>query len=661
MKFDGSWKAYVFWTVLILACFISLNVALRRVMFERANRGVTLAVSNREVDRLAIFGGIPRSDLLAKLKEEVGISAVAVEEDTIEDYIEAGRLTLLKGSEIINLYRIGHVNQFVLTNLYQVIEVKPQYFYLIIERQEDYEHIKDMLFAKFGRDNVTRVGELNILEVLDEKDHLLSIGLGISPDTIADLQGYGLTIIPRFQNSHRLNRQVINLKFKTIQSLRNELLIFEGKTVLGYPNSLDIVAGKMSDRRLHLGLVEFNEQAGVEKLARRNPLSVVWVHSIPEDAMENLSVDEAVQRYVRAGKERGVKVLFLHPFFNIGLGESVLDVNMLYFNKIKTELHRAHISVSPKIAKYDRHYQGARSWEILIISMAILMMLMKLSKFYIRLKPHHTVLAGVAAAFLFAALFVTGHLWLWITLSAITAAIVFPTFAMVSQFRVMDEGEKRLKETALYVLRVCGITLIGALFIVGILSSPQYLVGIIRFSGVKLSFMTSLLLIWVYFFLYPHRINSLYYMVRRVTSVPVRMVSLLAGLACLMFVLVYLIRSGNAVPIHIPMMESGMRSFLESNFLIRPRTKEFLVGYPLLILTFFYAGRGISRQWIWFFNGLGSVALISLINTFCHFHTPLIISLVRFVYGLVLGSFMAALYAGIAILVIRLAKRALRS
>jgi ABC-type nitrate/sulfonate/bicarbonate transport system permease component len=75
---------------------------------------------------------------------------------------------------------------------------------------------------------------------------------------------------------------------------------------------------------------------------------------------------------------------------------------------------------------------------------------------------------------------------------------------------------------------------------------------------------------------------------------------------------------------------------------VRPRTKEFLVGYPFLFLTAFYYLKG-RREWLWLLAAIGGVAPISVFNTFSHIHTPVMISLTRTLNGLVLGIVIALL------------------
>ncbi|HPK87677.1 MAG TPA: DUF5693 family protein, partial [Atribacterota bacterium] len=79
----------------------------------------------------------------------------------------------------------------------------------------------------------------------------------------------------------------------------------------------------------------------------------------------------------------------------------------------------------------------------------------------------------------------------------------------------------------------------------------------------------------------------------------------------------------------------------------RPRSKEFLIGYPLLALaiTMNYMGITYLKYLIII---MGSVAPVTVLNTFCHVHTPLCFSLLRtfhgFWLGLLLGLVVAAIF-----------------
>ncbi|MDD5382790.1 MAG: DUF5693 family protein, partial [Candidatus Margulisbacteria bacterium] len=64
--------------------------------------------------------------------------------------------------------------------------------------------------------------------------------------------------------------------------------------------------------------------------------------------------------------------------------------------------------------------------------------------------------------------------------------------------------------------------------------------------------------------------------------------------------------------------------------------KEFLVGYPFLFLAAVALFRG-EKKWLWILAAIGVIAPISVFNTFSHIHTPIIVSMIRTMNGLILG------------------------
>ncbi|MDI6828546.1 MAG: DUF5693 family protein, partial [Armatimonadota bacterium] len=69
---------------------------------------------------------------------------------------------------------------------------------------------------------------------------------------------------------------------------------------------------------------------------------------------------------------------------------------------------------------------------------------------------------------------------------------------------------------------------------------------------------------------------------------------------------------------------------------VRPRTKEFLIGHPAMFLGITSL---LSRRRAWGLPliALGTLGQVSMLNTFCHIHTPLVLSAIRTLNGLVLG------------------------
>jgi hypothetical protein len=95
------------------------------------------------------------------------------------------------------------------------------------------------------------------------------------------------------------------------------------------------------------------------------------------------------------------------------------------------------------------------------------------------------------------------------------------------------------------------------------------------------------------------------------------------------------LRSDNAS--FVPGWEARFRDILERLLWVRPRTKEFIIGYPCLIIYYVAERRGWLENYREVFRLGASVAFASAINSFCHFHTILILTAIRVVNGWILG------------------------
>ena len=116
--------------------------------------------------------------------------------------------------------------------------------------------------------------------------------------------------------------------------------------------------------------------------------------------------------------------------------------------------------------------------------------------------------------------------------------------------------------------------------------------------------------------------------IKRFWNIQIGIKHLFIAAAVMAAAVVLFVRSGNSaadwmVPDH------GLRQMLENVLPVRPRTKEFIIGQPLLMLGFY-----TKNPWIIF---AGMIGQASIFNTFMHAHSPLAISLMRTAQGLLLG------------------------
>ena len=100
--------------------------------------------------------------------------------------------------------------------------------------------------------------------------------------------------------------------------------------------------------------------------------------------------------------------------------------------------------------------------------------------------------------------------------------------------------------------------------------------------------------------------------------------------------LYYIIRSGNVNK--ISGLEQAMRTTLTEIFPARPRTKEFLIGYPALVLFAYYMKNSKIHIINWILAVAASILAASVTNSFCHVFTDYQTICMRVVNGLIVGT-----------------------
>jgi len=256
------------------------------------------------------------------------------------------------------------------------------------------------------------------------------------------------------------------------------------------------------------------------------------------------------------------------------------------------------------------------------------------------------VLVGIIFALVL--LICLGGGWLGQKIATLGIALVSPVLAiswLVRKYEVMEDSVRRRSSVFAGVgLWVCavGITLSGGLMISASLISTRTLLQIDSFTGVKLALYLPILLallIGVQVIL-PKEKRRFADGVAWLLNVPVKIWHVLLGIVALIGLFVMIDRSGNFPVIEVAEWENRVRGWLETMLYARPRTKEAFIGHPALVLGLRLGLSRFSVRRPFAYAGLviGSIALASLTNTFCHLHTPIELSIWRTLIGGVIGG-----------------------
>jgi hypothetical protein len=226
-------------------------------------------------------------------------------------------------------------------------------------------------------------------------------------------------------------------------------------------------------------------------------------------------------------------------------------------------------------------------------------------------------------------------------LGAFTAALA------VTEASLMAAGDPRRLWKSLFdgVLFAAA----GGLAVAALFSEPLYMLRLRTFSGVKLTLMLPPLLVVLHDMRRRIHPESLSQMLSR----PPLLGELLLGAALLVLLALVLFRSDNVQL--IPGIEAKVRGALERLLVARPRSREVFIGYPCLLL---YAFAVRTRLWPQYRELLRIGAVLgfaSVVNSFCHYHTPLRFILLREFNGLWTGVILGLLaVAGLRLLVLPL-------
>lgn len=241
------------------------------------------------------------------------------------------------------------------------------------------------------------------------------------------------------------------------------------------------------------------------------------------------------------------------------------------------------------------------------------------------------------------------------------AALVFPVHALlplVSHWAAKSAGlpgggdkhEHRNRDTWVWpaireAVRIAVLSLAGGLVIRALGAGPETALKVVVFRGTKVALVAGpvagVVLFWLASTAWRSRWDQLKQWVLGLLRVRLNLGLVVAAVALAAVALYYVSRSGSNPVAPVSDLEFRVRGYLMEIFVVRPRTKEFLVGYPAIIVGVWLAATGRLRRpnvaWGYVAAGVAGVTPSSVLNTFSHFHIPAIISLERTASGLGLG------------------------
>jgi len=653
----------ILYLLLALGLLASLHVAERRERQEQAAAPVEIVMDDADFATFSRSFGYDQERFLKSLKA-AGLTSLGISEELGAALPGSGHATAYTGGALRDQRLLAPLRDPLLAALARDGALRADAMYVVAYDAPTARRFAVQLPLKFPPSTVRTLRSTlpAVWEVRTQSDYFGAVALGLPDDRVALAQRAGLWIAPRLQNDQVFDEHHIEALVDSAVDGRDETTaIFFGlrNEVLGYPDQLAATAAALREHRLEFGTIEVYDpktlQAGNDALARRMAARVVRVQAIGKTEQDKLRADEIIARFLLGARERNVRVVYLRPFTHPWNGLSPEAANVAIVARIADGIRASGLRIGRPVGITRMAFP---SWEIAIVSLAapaiILLILcgVGIESWVCLLVLVLGDLAVVGAGF------ALHHDLLVRQAVALAAGVAFPTAALLAIAwafrgdapllgRRISIANPYLRGLAALLIAT-GVTLGGALVVVGILSTPTTMTEIDRFAGVKeLLVLPPLVGLWLYFFSAPFgaKVDP-----AAAAEVPVRWAQLIVGAVLVAGALVVLERSGNQTDIAPSDLELSVRSQLTYLLQVRPRFKD-MIGFPALMLLPALVAVD-RRRWGWLFVVAIGVGLSDLIDTFSHLHTALAISALRVLNGAGIG----ALAGAVAIAVYRVVR-----
>ena len=661
--------------VIVVGLISALWLNWQRHKVEQANNTVELAMEYESLRKLAILQGLPEDQVLRDF-QRAGINSLMLFDTTLERLTKKGEIYSTTTEELRKATSLG-ADKGVFASVPAAKLTRNAAFVAAGSNPAVLTDVLEDLVLRYGQDRVELVSsEPQIIRVVgstellpegkfDEPHGLLQAPLGLPVRDMQKLADMGFELIVRPQNYINVREEQIDSIFKRIDKagVKVHALMPCGKETVGYPDKVEYLGKKLREHNMTLVMLEhytqlrFAQIDGLIPLAEFNDYKAARSYVIDGVEQKKISVATALHRWALTDEERNIRVNYIRPFLLPVEGKDIMQINLQYVRDIKANVEARGYTIGQagvfhdlsSDAAFAPYFPAKTMWLPLVLAIVAGVVLYGSLLFNWSSKTELALWAVLAAVG--CGLLMLGRGLLTRQLLALAAASVFPVLSMSFMMSIWDKnttssnGLLKIIWQAMWQLALAiALSLVGAAFLSAILTDSRFLLEIDIYRGVKLTFILPVVLTAV---LYLKRYDMLQVVGKGAKSLLQKLNSLLdtgltfkhvAVLFVFLFIAFYFVgRSGHTGGVPVPAIELKMRAFLEQVMYARPREKEFMIGHPAFFLTVLAVYKCAPRWWQFVLVCGAVIGQGSLVQTFCHMRTPVVMSFVRALDGYAVG------------------------
>lgn len=588
---------------ILAAAAVSLYSLSFRFRIEARNRACELIVEMDAAEALAKVEGLTLDQGLARLKES-GVSAVALTTQTVGELIDEGSLDI----------RPGEGDEVVLMG-----------------NPETIRRVAWGYGIRFGGKSPEVPAQVTSVQAFVASGlsaaNLRDLDVGLDPKWSAAARTAEMRIYGRVVNPVGASSGTVREMLRGLKELGAEVFLPQGDQVLGRRGGLEPFVEELTALNMLYASPEFARIGGDANVVAKIPERTIRLHSAQAAELDKMPLGDAVERYVRAGRERNIRALLLRP---ISMAEEKpLTALAQFAGSVRDRLYveRAGVGTAKVFSEPD-----VERWTFPAIGVAVALVAIFAGTLFFT--STWIVWVGMLGCLALGAGAWLPELRSW---TALMAAVSFP----IAAFAYLERSAK--PNPLLFLGAITLIATAGGLCVAALLNGLPFMVRADQFNGVKLAHFGPIILIGFFF---ATRLLDW----RPALKSPMTWLQAFLGMFILVAMALMFARTGNDNPAAVSGLELQLRSLLDNILPVRPRTKEFMFGYPILVIGLMLL-RHVRinpltaeplKGWAVLALMIGAIAPTSVVNTLCHLHTPLDVGLARILVGLVLGGIIGA-------------------
>ena len=667
-------KKYIAWIILVAAIAALIPTLGVRIANEEKNDNVTMSVFYQN---LSVISSESVFDKTMNEYKKMGIDTVTIKEDDINYLVAKGDITALKYNVLSSRYDDESIN--IAKKIKEDCpEVTGDSHILIVKNENVRERLSASVPLYYTDDDfmaIENVENMDVYVLYDARRELWDFPLGYDEEIIKDASQRGFDIalmhkangynsLKYIDKINALSKENNNIKYVIIQKSSspfcrdNVSKCAKGIADVINNNNLTLVVTENTDQLSNQQPAGYGEifASVMGKKGSKKLLRAYETYDVTQE--DETHYRFRAQQYFNSTLDRNIRFINITQILSEqGTHNDCIEYTLKAAKEYKDKICAEGFTVNGDVELYDyntdRIFAGAMGAVIMIMCMLLMLkMVFGLENF----KLTFTAIVLSAVAFL-ATYKMPPFLF---ELYPTVYSVIMSCFAMTSGLYFVKCFKDKLASPILalgsvVVLLLCVYA--GSVGLSSMLSGIDFYVNNLIFRGIKLSLLVPIVytLVAYYFMFIKTKDTDLTDTVKKVLFADIKVYWVIIAGAVGLVGLYYITRSGNVS--EISSLEQTLRNTMTDLFPARPRTKEFLIGYPALVLFAYYAKNVDIKLIRWVLATAASILAASVTNSFCHVFTDYCVISMRVVNGFIVGMVISAVLYVLNLAVVKVCRK----